>query len=287
MPGGWDSYSQAVRADGPVGWYRFQELLAGSAVLAGSQDPQNLCLDSSASGNLNPGVIPNPNGNVLQYGSAVLSNQSSLLMTSGNADVAGSGDAGGSAQFPSTVTTSLANIITSGAAQFPILQPTAAITVEAWHEPEVITASGKQVLACYGSDASTLAAYNLYHYGTSATNHVFLFSVNVAGTNRVATAALPALVAGTTYHVVGVYNGVAVLIYVNGVLQGTTAITGAISYASLASLGLAFGNDPSNTDANLQGGLDEAAIYNYALPAARIAYHYREGSTYLPFLWNH
>jgi len=286
VPSGWDSYGQAVRADGPVGWYRFNELLAGSAVAAGSQDPQNLCFDSSANGNLNAPV--NANQNFLQYGSAVLANQSSLLATNGVTSMVTTGDPGGSALFPSTVTASTINIATGGAAQPAILQPTTAITVEAWHKPNVCTTgSVKQVLACFGTDASSLAGYNLYHLGSTAINHTFAFSVNVAGTLRTATAALPALVVGTIYHVVGVYNGVNVLIYVNGVLQGTTAITGAISYANIGAFGLAFGNDPSTTDANLQGYLDEVAIYNYGLSATRIAYHYREGSTYLPFCWNH
>jgi hypothetical protein len=218
----------------------------------------------------------------LQYGSAVTANAANAAS---EIDLNGNGGWG---LFPSTVTTSLANIVTGGSALPPILQPTTAISVEAWHTPNVITTgSVKQVLAAYGSDASSLSAYNLYHLGSTAINHTFLFSVNVAGTLRTATAALPALVVGGQYYVVGTYDGVNVRIYVNGVLQGTTAITGLISYASVASLGLAFGNDPSNTDANLQGYLNEVGIYNYALSATRIAYHYRQGSVYLPFVWNH
>ncbi len=288
IPVGWDSYVQAIYADGPVGFYQFAELLAGSAVTAGSQDPQNLCFDSSAAGNLNRAVPPFANGNFLQYGSAVVANSPSLLVTNGPSNSPGAGNNGGSALFPSTATASLVNIATGGSAQPPILQPTAAITVEGWHRPNVCTTgSVKQVLACYGTDASSLAAYNLYHSGSTASNHVFAFSINIGGTLKTATASLPALVVGTTYHAAGTYDGVNVRIYVNGVLQGTTAATGAIAYNALGGYGLALGNDPSLTDANLQGYLDETAIYNYALSATRIAYHYREGSTYLPFIWNH
>jgi hypothetical protein len=281
MPGGNDSYGATIIADGPIGWFRFSELLAGSAITAGSQDPQALCLDSSASGNLNPGVIPYPNASYLQYGSAVVANSPSLLTTRGpNND-------GGSALFPSTATQALINMVSSPDGGDLILQPTAAVTVEAWHTPNVIGANAKQVLVCYGTDASSLASYCLFHSGTTAINHVFAFAVNIAGTLRTATAALPALVVGTTYHAVGVYTGTAVQIFVNGVLQGTTAITGAIQYAAFPGLGLAFGNDPSNTDANLQGSLDEAAIYSQPLTLSRIAYHYRQGSTLLPFVWRH
>jgi hypothetical protein len=398
MPSTVDSYVQAIRSDGPVGWWRFSELLPGSAVAAGSQDPQNLALDASASGNLNAPI--NPNGNFLQYGSAVIGNSLSLLTTNGPTSSVSTGDAGGSALFPSTVTASLANIIAGGSAPAAtgtytitgapttgqnngytiggtlvnsaqltantitqqaaadvvainanttvnklvvassaagvvtitalapgtlgngitttgtgnagdtltanqgslaggsgvasvisnqaILQPTSFLTVEAWHKPNVCaTGSVKQVLACYGSDVASLAAWNLYHSGSSAVNHTFKFSVNVAGTIVTATATLPVVVVGSTYHVVGTYDGVNVRIYVNGVLQGTTAATGAISYASIAGYGIALGNDPSLTDANLQGYLDEVAIYAQALSATRIAYHYRQGSTYLPFSWNH
>lgn len=286
MPGGWDSYGQAVYADGPVGWYRFQELLAGSAVTAGSQDPQNFAMDASGGlGNLNAPV--NAHQNVLQYGSAVTSNNQSLLSTNGTPGNIGAGDAGGSATFPNTAAKSVNNIITGGAAQPPILQPTAAISVEAWCKPAVITGGATQVLVAYGSDASTLAAYNLNHTGSTAINHTFVFSINIGGSLKTATAALPALVANVTHHVVGTYDGVNVRIFVDGVLQGTTAATGLISYANIGAFGLAMGNDGSNTDANLQGSLDEVAIYSQALSATRISYHFREGSTYLPFAWNH
>jgi hypothetical protein len=285
MPSGWDSYAQAIAADGPVGWYRFNELLAGSAVTAGGQDPQNLCFDSSSSGNLNAPSYPN--ASVLQYGSAIVANSLSLLSTNGPTSAVTTGNPGGSALFPSTATTSLANIVSSPDGGDLILQPTATVTVEAWHSPNVITAGGKQVLAAYGTDASSLASYCLFHTGSSAANHTFAFAVNIGGTLRTATAALPALVVGAKYHAVGTYDGINVRIYVNGVLQGTTAITGAITYSALPGLGLAFGNDPSNSDANLQGYLDEVAIYAQALSATRVAYHYRQGSTYLPFVWNH
>jgi Concanavalin A-like lectin/glucanases superfamily len=280
MPGGWDSYSSTVAADNPIAWYRFQELLAAQAVTAGGQDPQNLCFDASASGNQNSPV--NLHGNVLTYGSAVLANQPSLLKTNG-----ASGNPDGSALFPSTATASTANIITGGAAQPTILQPTAAISVAAWHQPAVIVGSAKQVLVAYGTDASSLAAYCLFHTGTTASNHVFEFAINIGGALKTAVASAPALVVGTVYHAVGTYDGVNVRIYVNGTLQGTTAATGAISYASIGSFGLAFGNDGSTSDGNLQGGLDEVNMYAYALSATRIAYHYREGSNYLPFVWNH
>lgn len=280
MPVGWNALTSSIRAMGPVGWWNFAELLAGQAVSAGGQDPQNFAFDGSASGNLNPGSIPNPNGNYLIYGSAVTANGPSGAATLGlNDDTA--------AVFPNTATLSLTNIITGGNNISPTLQPTAAISVGAQITPSVIVGGAKQVMTCYGSDASSLAAYNLYHTGSSAVNHQFAFSVNIAGTLRTATATLPLLVAGTSYFALGTYDGANVRIYVNGVLQGTTAITGAISYASIAGSGLSFGNDQALSDGNIQGSMGLSAIYNRALTQAQITYLARQGSAYLPFPWSH
>lgn len=292
MPGGWDSFRQAIFADGPVAWYGFNELQG--AVTAGGQNPQALCLDGSAAGNLNTPIQVHANN--LAYGTAVTGNVGSLIQVNGPTQ-----DPGGAALFPSTTTVAPQNVIANlsqvlstlpaaslnTVASFT-LQPTTAITVEAWHKPAVFTGSSvKQVLACFGQDNASLAAYNLFHSGSSTSNHVFGFAVNVAGTLKTATATAPTLTAGTTFHVVGTYDGTNVRIFVNGVLQGTTAATGAISYASVGAIGLVMGNDGSLSDANLQGTLDEVAIYNYALSATRIAYHFRQGSTFLPFVWNH
>ncbi len=279
MAFGWTPLTASIRAAGPVGLWAFNELLPGSPTTAGSQDPQNLALDTSASGNLN--AIPYPNGNYLTYGSAVVGNTvSSVSQAALNGQSV--------ALFPSTGTTSTANIITGGSSQPAILQPTAAISVACQVVPNVCTTgSVKQVMICYGSDASALAAYNLYHSGSTAINHQFAFSINIGGALKTATATLPTIVVGTSYFVVGTYDGVNVRIYVNGVLQGTTAATGAISYASIGSYGLAFGNDPSLTDANLQGSMGIAGIYNYALSQATLTYLARQGQLTVPFPWRH
>jgi len=276
---GWTPLTASIRAAGPVGLWAFNELLPGSATTAGSQDPQNFALDTSASGNLN--AIPYLNGNYLTYGSAVVGNTiSSLSNPALNAQSV--------ALFPSTGTTSTANIITSGSSQPAILQPTAQISVGCNIIPNVCsTGSVKQVMVCYGSDASSLAAYNLYHLGSTASNHQFAFSINIGGSLKTATATLPLVVVGTSYFVLGTYDGVNVRIYVNGVLQGTTAATGAISYASIGAYGLAFGNDPSLTDANIQGAMGIVGIYNYALNQTLITYLARQGTLTVPFPWRH
>jgi hypothetical protein len=281
MSSGWVPLTASIRAAGPVGLWQFAELLPGSAVTAGSQDPQNWALDSSASGNLNGGAFPYPNGNYLVYGSAVTGNAFQSSTGSGS-------NALSSALFPSTGTTSVNNVIGGGNGIDPTLQPTAAISVGCQITPNVCTTgSVKQVMVCYGSDASSLAAYNLYHLGSTAINHTFAFSVNIGGTLKTATAALPALVVGTSYFAMGTYDGVNVKIYVNGVLQGTTAATGAISYGSIGAYGLTFGNDGSLSDANIQGSMGIVGIYNYALTQTQLTYLARQGTLGVTFPWRH
>jgi hypothetical protein len=266
-----------------VGLWGFQELNAGQAVAAGGQDPQNFAFDASESGNKNPGVSGPTNGNYLQIGSAVTVNAQPLA---GSATPAINDDS--VALFPSTTTTSTVNIITGGSAQPAILQPTAAISVGCQITPNVCaTGSVKQVMMCFGSDASGLAAYKLYHAGSTAINHTFAFAVNIAGTVTTATATTPVIVVSTSYFVMGTYDGVNVRIYVNGVLQGTTAATGLISYASIGAYGLAFGNDPSLTDANIQGSIGIGAVYPRALSAAQITYLARQGQLAVNFCWRH
>jgi hypothetical protein len=142
-------------------------------------------------------------------------------------------------------------------------------------------------MVCYGSDASSLAAYKLYHSGSTAVNHTFAFAVNVAGTVYTATATTPVVVVGTSYFVMGTYDGTNVRIYVNGVLQGTTAATGAISYASIGAYGIAMGNDPSLSDANVQASMGLVAVYAAALTQTQITYLARQGQQTTSFCWRH
>jgi PKD repeat protein len=79
------------------------------------------------------------------------------------------------------------------------------------------------------------------------------------------------LVVGQKYHLVGTYDGTQIKLYVNGVLEATTAATSgnvgstqAMTVAKFAD-GYDFGY--------LSGTVDEVACYGTALPAARIAVH--------------
>jgi hypothetical protein len=94
----------------------------------------------------------------------------------------------------------------------------------------------------------------------------FVCATGAGPTVAVATSTTTAT-AGRRYVLVGVYTGANLLLYVNGVLEATTAQTGAIATvgASVASLGV--------TDAGgrpMDGPIEAAAIWGRALTAAEV-----------------
>jgi hypothetical protein len=77
-------------------------------------------------------------------------------------------------------------------------------------------------------------------------------------------------VPGNWYHLVGTYDGTAIRLYVNGVLQASQAATGTLNdYGTSVRIG-AFNNVSNNIDYT-PGLFDEVAIHNRALPATEIA----------------
>ena len=85
-----------------------------------------------------------------------------------------------------------------------------------------------------------------------------------ASEHTVSANVLPTL--NTWYHVVGVYDGTSVSLYINGVLAGTQLATGTLSTNSYP---LTIGSD-GGTQKFFPGMVDEALFYNVALTAAQV-----------------
>jgi len=80
------------------------------------------------------------------------------------------------------------------------------------------------------------------------------------------------------YHVVGIYNGTDLLIYVNGILEGSNNIGPVIASTGPASLRI--GNNLQSDHGGkgvFDGLIDEVAIYDRALSAEEIQQHYQNG----------
>jgi hypothetical protein len=73
-------------------------------------------------------------------------------------------------------------------------------------------------------------------------------------------------------------------------MQTNAFVTGTIGGYSNSAVGMTFGmggGASGANDANLQGGLDDVAVYNKILAPNRILLHFTQGSRYLPFNWRH
>ena len=85
---------------------------------------------------------------------------------------------------------------------------------------------------------------------------------------------------GKWHHVVSVYDGKQMRLYLNGEQVASTAIVGRIDFAPCISIGRPPGPMPverREVNKEMLGQIDEVAVYNRALTAAQIAEHYRLG----------
>ena len=77
---------------------------------------------------------------------------------------------------------------------------------------------------------------------------------------------------GEWHHVVGVYNSTALMIYVDGVLRGSTLASGKIrdNYNHVVCIGGEAHNCNNPAAAKFIGSIDEVRIYNYALSGSQV-----------------
>ena len=153
------------------------------------------------------------------------------------------------------------------------LMPTTAISVEAWFTVDAANSGNSRIVAA--DQASTTQTYHLLL--NSSRN--FSWRVKSGGTwyGGDFDGDSPTADGSTIYHMVGTYDGSYVRLYINGVAQTTTyAATGPLNVAT-ADLELGFKS--TQPDSDFAGTLDEVAIYDAALSAARIEAHYNAGTT--------
>lgn len=149
----------------------------------------------------------------------------------------------------------------------PGLSPSA-FSVEAWIRPDVLPAAG-----AFASVATKNGAYSLQFNGP-----LMEFTlINGTGRQRLQ-APSGAVVAGHTYHVVGIWDGTTQRLYLDGtqVAQATPTTTPGTSTNPLT-LGSWDGSSEF-----LTGTVDDVAVYPAALTAARVAAHHIAGTANAP-----
>jgi hypothetical protein len=146
------------------------------------------------------------------------------------------------------------------AASTPSLSPTAAITIDAWIQPQA-TASNRIVdkITAGGADGYLLDLLS---------NHLRLIvdGKSVSGSTT--------LSSGVTYHVAGTFDGSTLNVYVNGVNDGSLVATTTIPTNSLP---LRIGADQTGAN-RFSGWIDEVEIFNRALSQSEIQAIFNAGS---------
>lgn len=147
---------------------------------------------------------------------------------------------------------------------------TTALTVECWVRVDTGTQRGM-----VDRDDGSQRVFQ-WRINTKAEAVVF----NSGGSNAGCSGATT-LVNGVTYHVAFTYDGTTIRVYVNGVLDGSTAFAGplAVKTARMA-IGVLRAGGGSPVTWPMDGRIDEVAIYGTALSASRLYAHYLAGTSF-------
>ena len=227
-----DPYASAVLGDAPTAYYRLDD--TGSTVL----DASGNGLNGTAGSSITHGVT------------GLLSSSSDTAM-----GFPGSKAASGIVSVPQTT----------------LLQPSTAVSVEAWLRFATVP-STYTIAVAYGSD-SNYAPYDLYFVSGKIAAQFYLSSGVVVVTSPAA------LAVNTTYYVAATYDGTTANLYINGALAASSAKTGTLT-GYTAGYGLGIGDDAALSDPAFNGTIDEVAVYaGKVLTATQVQNHYSAGTS--------
>jgi hypothetical protein len=134
------------------------------------------------------------------------------------------------------------------------------VSIEMWIRPAVTLNSS------LASRVNILDKGDAYGFQMEAGFAKISFFVNIAYGDRWLATETNNWEAGTWYHIAGTYDGTTESVYVNGVLESSTFLSGNLSGLSDS---LLIGSN-ANEICNFNGAIDEVNIYNYARTAAEI-----------------
>lgn len=149
------------------------------------------------------------------------------------------------------------------------LRPTAQVTVEAWISAASINPANWNFIA------SKNGAYQL-RVDPAVEGGRLSFFVSIGGSLEPRVSAMVP-VPGRTYHVVGTYDGATMKLYVDGALAASQARAGA--FDSSAGFPTTLGAANATGSMPFGGTIDDVAVYDTALSAARIQAHYTAGTS--------
>jgi hypothetical protein len=145
-------------------------------------------------------------------------------------------------------------------------------TIEAWYYPDTV---GPQQHKIFTFDSIRMGMGNGYTFTVDGSGLVATTIWSQVTNNWVTVNSTTSLVSNHWYYIVGTYDGSNLRTYVNGNLEGTSAIAGGPLYP--VGLEARIGCE-STLDRgviyNQDGKIDELKLYNYALPADSVVAHY-------------
>ncbi len=142
-------------------------------------------------------------------------------------------------------------------------------TLAAWVKVDQITGnlSHAPVICKWGQ-----TGYGTANYGLNImkdTKKVW-FIASSTGTNVIEVTSTTALSSSSFYHIAGVYDGTALRVYVNGVLEASTPFTSNLPQNNVPMLLGGYNYSFTGYTGQIKGLVDEVAVYNRALSGSEI-----------------
>jgi len=146
-------------------------------------------------------------------------------------------------------------------------------SISAWVYPNSTSAIYMDILHKWANSTTGVGARC---YGLYLTDRKASLVISSDGKNDIPTVGATALSVDNWHHVVGVYNGNSMMVYTDGILDGSDSYAGSI-YSGTANITIGrdgFGNYP------FKGKIDDIRVYNRALSATEIQELYNGNCSY-------
>ncbi len=157
-------------------------------------------------------------------------------------------------------------------------RPTASYTITAWIRVSSLPAAEQKILSTTESGGHELSVG-----GTSSTcsGGKISFTSWTGGSYKTLCSTAGSITTNTWTFVSGVYTGASENIYINGTLDATLAVSGAMTYSPADSVPLCIGAEPDTSGCNggnMNGLIDDVRFYSRALSASEITQLYNGGA---------
>lgn len=140
-----------------------------------------------------------------------------------------------------------------------------ALSLEGWIKASSFKAASPYISSVMGTEVSDSNSAFLRLGDINIANNKLQFVVSINNVQQKLTATT-ALAANTWYHVAATYDGSAMKIYINGVLDASRAQTGSINSNGAFNVGYLY-----NTSRNFNGKVDEVKVWKRALSQTEIS----------------